>query len=147
MRHPFRLGRAISRKDLPSDTHSDYALGGAYVLSRSTALQAVKILDAGRTPMLANVEDVTISLAVRAVNVTPTAIDGIKGSIRMGIALQCCASGVLAYHKPTGGMHTCDTCYRRRHGLLAVAVTPPLVASAPWPFTTTCTARTWASSV
>ena len=69
---------AISRKDLPSDTHSDYAYGGAYVLSRSTALQAVKILDAGRTPMLANVEDVTISLAVRAANVTPTAIDGIK---------------------------------------------------------------------
>ena len=111
----------VSRKDVPSVNHSDYALGGAYALSRSTAQQAVMTLDAGHTPMIANVEDVTISLAVRAAGVAPAAIDGFRGSDQPRTSTRghhsCCAEGVLAYHKPAGGMHICDDCYRRRHGL------------------------------
>jgi hypothetical protein len=111
----------VSRKDVPSVNHSDYALGGAYALSRSTAQQAVMTLYAGRTPMIANVEDVTISLAVRAAGVAPAAIDGFRGSDQPRTSTRghhsCCAEGVLAYHKPAGGMHICDNCYRRRHGL------------------------------
>ena len=111
----------VSREDVPSVNHSDYALGGAYALSRSTAQQAVMTLYAGHTPMIANVEDVTISLAVRAAGVAPAAIDGFRGSDQPRTSTRghhsCCAEGVLAYHKPAGGMHICDGCYRRRHGL------------------------------
>ena len=135
--HPvLREGKwRVDRKIVPYDTYPEYARGGAYVLSRSTAVQVVEVVEAGLVPMVSNVEDATIGMACRAAGVDATAIDGFRelcdgrpcdiagehtweassGSSPL-LLNQCCEEGVLAYHKPAYGMDVCDACYYRRHG-------------------------------
>ena len=93
----------------------EYAKGGGYVLTVSTALRIVETIQQGRSPLLENVEDASVGLAASILKIPPTNISGFKDlpvettKSAIDVALECCETGTMLYHKPLA-FGSCDHC-------------------------------------
>lgn len=129
---------AVPREVLSSSRYPAYVKGGGYIIAASVARRAVHAIQTGMSPLIDNVEDATIGLAMAAIGVRPTKIDTFKeiapammaivSYLNAGIELpphvspehievirrDCCYNDptygrTLLYHKPFAP-EVCDAC-------------------------------------
>ena len=121
---------AVPRDVYSAATYPTYAKGGGYFLSFDAAARVLDTIESGKTPTIENVEDVTVGLAARFLDLQVNSLPDSHGDqklrdtkfkeiwykanateddISLAMRVECCQKDMLVYHKPFE-RDVCDRC-------------------------------------